>query len=284
MKSWLACAVALVHLCAPASTLPHPLPRAQGTNADLPNNDDRVPVSKAGAVLGGTALFGLGVAAGASVQRGHVQKLQQTNEQSQVKIQEMVQHRERMEQHLDPPDILIKSTFNDRLQQWEVPPKILADAVLMECIYEYLGARVGATLYTGTPQLANAISHCAFFHNVRSGETWYTKMSPTGEVQMRRSARRTTAWAEKEGRGKEVAKAAERGELGRLRFSQFSAQPLAGLSRVPHWANQVEISAKRTFAAVAARARHLPAYYSHLMQKEGPLLKKDAAAAATAAY
>ncbi|KAI9833691.1 MAG: hypothetical protein M1826_006782 [Phylliscum demangeonii] len=105
MKSCSACALALVRLSGPAWALPRPSLQVAGTNAGFPSrrngendNGKGVHVSKTSVMVGG-ALVGV-VAVGAALRQRRINKLEQTVAQSKVKINQLLKHRESMEQQL----------------------------------------------------------------------------------------------------------------------------------------------------------------------------------------
>ncbi|KAI9810156.1 MAG: hypothetical protein M1826_003742 [Phylliscum demangeonii] len=282
MKSWLPWAVAVVHLCGPASALPHPMPSAPQPDPhphlDHPASSTRhdyLPTAQqvrqaAGAVLrtGGSILLAASLA-GAAVLRERQRDLQTRweprtgNWPRRNIMQELMQEwdRHRASSSSEPATVRIQA------ERWEAPAPLLADAVMMECVYEYVGAAVGGTLTTGTVTLGDAIEDCARYHHRRIDASWFTGLGgPNVGVQLQRRARRATAWAEKEALGRFAAKAANRPKP-----EQFEVVR-------PSWANRVEIGAERNMAKLGASVRHVPAYYAHLARKEGPVLRKEGAA------
>ncbi|KAI9824026.1 MAG: hypothetical protein M1826_007559 [Phylliscum demangeonii] len=276
MKSWTACAVALVHLTGPIWALPRTPARLPSQTNNDNDNGQGVHVSTAEALLGGSALLVGGVAAGAALRQRQVHQLQRENEEGQDQIHELLQHRVSMAQKMEPPDIIIirlETGSPDTVHVWKVPPKLLGDGVMMECIYEHCQVQVDGHRFMDVRAFSSAIRECAKYHDRSLQESWFDELRPAGDVWLRRSSKRSTAWAEQLGKGKEAAQAAQ---LERT-YERFSIQPLAGMGMIPHWAKQLGTSAKRTVAALAAGARHFPAYHSPLLQKEAPLLRKGEA-------
>ncbi|KAI9834184.1 MAG: hypothetical protein M1826_005295 [Phylliscum demangeonii] len=266
MKTWIACAVAIVHLSAPACALPGLAPRAEGSHAVLhdnanANNDRSVGgahVGNANAVRDGL-LWVWSAVAGAGVQQWRINKLQS-----------MVKHKDSLlgiTVGSEPPLILLSPQNGMPFQKWEVPEVLARDAVWTECVYDYLGVKLGAPRHSAHAwAVADAITDCAKEHGRRIDPSWFDGMHETGTAYLTRSFRRATAWAENSNQGKEVRQAAPAHE-GHFRdqISQFS---ISGM--VPRWGKKLE----HTFAKLGASTHHLPAY-SRLLQKEAPLLKKE---------
>ncbi|KAI9811522.1 MAG: hypothetical protein M1826_003162 [Phylliscum demangeonii] len=283
MKNWLACAAVLMQLSGRAWAHPHPWPGAEETNPDLPpatatanNNPKNAHVSKVGLVVGGVLISG-GVAAGALLRQGQINQLQESNKQ-------LLHHRERLARLLEPPEIQLRRDASGPWADWKVPAALLADAVMMECFYEYLNVQVADYRMLFPRDLRDAMTGCAHYHGRAIDRSWFADLDPDSVFEVGRPLKRATAWAESEGRGDEAAARASGGHAagggggGEQHRAQFSVRPLAGTA--PHWAKQLVTSAQRASAALAAGARRFPAYSSQLMQKEAPLWKKAAAGVA----
>ncbi|KAI9812662.1 MAG: hypothetical protein M1826_002784 [Phylliscum demangeonii] len=275
MKSWISCAAVIAHLFAPVWALPQ---RLEGTYArrfgtshninkndrDTDNGDDGL---HPGVVLGGGALLGTGLLAWAHSRQPPIN-------QPLRELQQMIHDRE----HSRMPQIRL--SWRGVWEEWHPPSNVADDARWMECIYDYLGVPEGESLYVGAWVLADAISDCGKHHGRRLDLRWFDKMDEGDAAEVMRSTKRATAWAARDGQGKEVRAAAPPG-TGHFRdqsqTSQFSTPPLAAV--VPHWARQLGVSAQHMFARVAAGTRRLSAVNRRVLQKEATLLREEAKAA-----
>ncbi|KAI9828503.1 MAG: hypothetical protein M1826_006040 [Phylliscum demangeonii] len=295
MKSWIAFAVVLVPLTTPVWALPRPSPGAEGGSSTGGVQSYKIGEAKGVDVSRGIVLLGgaaLGVVGGVALRQPAINKLKQLKQLHEYDLQHnqfvidrlrasKESMKQQLEQHLEPPSILLRPHVHDQLLQWNIPQDIARDAVWMECIYGLTRTPEGGTS-TSAWALGDAIVDCANIHRRSFDPRWFDLFHQDGIVRIARSARRASAWAESESRADEAIEAAGPEGLGHFRkqtghSAEFSISPLAGVVRP--WSRRVGINAKHVLAALQASARHFPAYGSHLLQEEVRLLKKEAAVA-----
>ncbi|KAI9812222.1 MAG: hypothetical protein M1826_002931 [Phylliscum demangeonii] len=291
MKSWMAYAVAVIHLLArPVKALPRPSARPDESSAGLRSDSDND--GALGILLGGGVLFSAGLLGGASLRQAQINQLKRSYQrsereldQSQALLKRLLQHRQGMQHQLERPRIMLKPHVNDMIREWKVPPEIAGDPVWMECIYEHLQTPVGGSS-TSAWALGDAIVDCANYHGRPVSPHWFNNFHRDGAVRIARSEKRATAWAEREAHGWQARQAAPDKGWGHFRKQtghklDFETAPLAvaATGRVPHWASRLESTAQHLVAGAAASARRLPASYARWLHTEGPALKNEVLAA-----